>query len=38
MKLLVETGTVSGSEGLIKPVATSSRAEMAQVLFNLLNG
>lgn len=38
IKLLVETGTVSGSEGLIKPVAGSSRAEMAQVLYNLLNG
>ena len=38
MKLLVETGAVSGSEGLIRPVASSSRAEMAQVLFNLLNG
>lgn|GEM_PF-2029406 len=37
IKMLVETGTVSGSEGSIKPVASSSRAEMAQVLYSLLN-
>ncbi|NLC08234.1 MAG: S-layer homology domain-containing protein [Syntrophomonadaceae bacterium] len=38
IKLFVETGTVSGSNGLLRPLATSSRAEMAQVLYNLLHG
>lgn len=38
IKLFVETGTVSGSDGLLRPLATSSRAEMAQVLYNLLHG
>ncbi len=36
MKLLVETGTVGGSGGTLSPAGTTTRAEMAQVLFNLL--
>lgn len=36
MKLLVETGTVSGSGGSLNSGAVSSRADMAQVLYNLL--
>lgn len=36
MKLLVETGTVSGSGGRLNPGGTTTRAEMAQVLYNLL--
>jgi hypothetical protein len=36
MTLLVETGTISGSRGRLNPASTSSRAEMAQVLYNLL--
>ncbi|MCM1566277.1 MAG: leucine-rich repeat protein [Dehalobacter sp.] len=36
MTLLVETGTVGGSGGALTPLSTTFRAEMAQVLFNLL--
>jgi hypothetical protein len=36
MSLLVETGTVSGSDGKLNPGGTTTRAEMAQVLYNLL--
>ncbi len=35
MALLVRTGTVSGSNGMLTPINTTTRAEMAQVLFNL---
>jgi len=38
LKLFVETGMVSGSNGLLMPLSGSSRAEMAQVLYNLLHG
>ena len=34
--LLVETGTVGGSDGKLSPAGTTTRAEMAQVLYNLL--
>ncbi len=37
MTLLVETGTVSGSGGKLIPTGSTSRAEMAQVLYNLLD-
>lgn len=37
MKLLVETGTVSGSNGKLNPTGTTTRAQMAQVLYNLLS-
>lgn len=37
MKLMVETGTVSGSNGELTPLNTTTRAEMAQVLYNLLS-
>jgi hypothetical protein len=33
---LVETGIVAGSEGRLTPAGTTTRAEMAQVLYNLL--
>jgi predicted amidohydrolase YtcJ len=36
MELLVETGTVGGVEGKLLPTSTTSRAEFAQVLYNLL--
>jgi hypothetical protein len=36
MKLFVETGTISGSGGRLSPTDTTTRAEMAQVLYNLL--
>ncbi len=36
MNLLVKTGTVGGSNGALNPTATTTRAEMAQVLYNLL--
>jgi len=36
MTLLVKTGTIGGSHGKLNPAGTISRAEMAQVLFNLL--
>ncbi len=37
MTLLVETGTVGGSSGKLNPTGTTTRAEMAQVLYNLLS-
>jgi histidinol phosphatase-like PHP family hydrolase len=37
MKLLVETGTIVGSGNKLYPVNKSTRAEMAQVLYNLLS-
>ncbi len=36
MTLFVKTGTVSGSNGKLTPTGTTTRAEMAQVLYNLL--
>ncbi len=33
---LVESGIVAGSEGRLNPAGTTTRAEMAQVLYNLL--
>jgi hypothetical protein len=36
LTLLVETGTISGSGGKLNPTGTTTRAEMAQVLYNLL--
>jgi len=36
MTLLVKTGTVGGSGGKLTPEGTTTRAEMAQVLYNLL--
>lgn len=37
MTLLVETGTISGSGGKLFPTSTATRAEMAQVLYNMLS-
>jgi uncharacterized repeat protein (TIGR02543 family) len=37
MTFLVETGTVSGSGGKLSPISTTTRAEMAQVLYSLLS-
>ncbi len=37
MTLLVNTGTIGGSGGNIYPADTTTRAEMAQVLYNLLD-
>jgi len=37
MKLLVETGTVGGSGGRLTPTDTTTRAQMAQVLYSLLS-
>ncbi|TCZ75957.1 DUF11 domain-containing protein, partial [Paenibacillus albiflavus] len=34
--LLVETGSIVGNAGMLTPTATTTRAEMAQVLYNLL--
>lgn len=36
MKVLVETGVVSGSSGKLQPKDTTTRAQMAQTLYNLL--
>ena len=36
MSYLVSTGMVAGSGGKLNPAGTATRAEMAQVLFNLL--
>lgn len=36
MTLLVKTGAVAGSGGMLMPTGTTSRAEMAQVLYNSL--
>ena len=37
MKLLAGTGAVSGNDGKLSPSASTTRAEMAQVLYNLLS-
>jgi len=36
VKTFVEAGVVSGSDGLLAPTSLSTRAQMAQVLYNLL--
>jgi hypothetical protein len=36
MTLLVETGVIGGNAGKLAPNSSTSRAEMAQVLYNLL--
>jgi uncharacterized repeat protein (TIGR02543 family) len=36
MTLLVKTGTIGGNAGKLNPTSTTTRAEMAQVLYNLL--
>jgi len=36
MTCLVETGAVSGRNGLLSPKAVTTRAQMAQVLYYLL--
>lgn len=35
IKFLVETGTISGNGGKLRPTDTTTRAEMAQLLYNL---
>ncbi len=37
MTALVEAGSISGSGGRLHPTGTTTRAEMAQVLYNLIN-
>ena len=37
MTLLAETGTIGGSEGKLFPTSTTTRAEMAQLLYNLFS-
>ncbi len=37
MKLMTETGTISGSGGKLSPASTTTRAEMGQVLYSLLS-
>ncbi|RCX17158.1 putative repeat protein (TIGR02543 family) [Anaerobacterium chartisolvens] len=37
MSLLVKTGTIGGNAGKLTPVSTATRAQMAQVLYNLLS-
>ncbi|WP_207650777.1 S-layer homology domain-containing protein [Sporobacter termitidis] len=37
MAALVASGTVSGNNGALNPTGTTTRAEMAQVLYNLLS-
>lgn len=37
MTLLVKTGTIGGNAGKLNPTSTTTRAEMAQVLYNLLS-
>ena len=37
MTLLAETGVINGNGGKLSPGSTTSRAEMAQVLYNLLS-
>jgi len=37
MALLVETGVVSGNNGMLTPTSTATRAEMAQMVYNLLS-
>ena len=36
MTCLVSAGVIGGSNGLLTPTDTTTRAEMAQVLYNLL--
>ncbi|MPM38896.1 hypothetical protein SDC9_85527 [bioreactor metagenome] len=36
MAYLVETGVIGGNNGLLSPTVTTTRAQMAQVLYNLL--
>ncbi|WP_136607679.1 S-layer homology domain-containing protein [Paenibacillus dokdonensis] len=36
MTLLIETGSIGGNAGKLTPTSTTTRAEMAQVLYNLL--
>lgn len=36
MVQMVQIGWISGSDGLLRPTGTATRAEMAQLLFNLL--
>ncbi|NLG33480.1 MAG: S-layer homology domain-containing protein, partial [Syntrophomonadaceae bacterium] len=36
IKLMVETGTISGIDGKLNPADTATRAQMAQMLYNLL--
>jgi len=37
MTLLVETGAIAGNGGKLSPTGTTTRAEMAQVIYNLLS-
>ena len=37
MEFMVSTGTIDGSNGALYPLSTTTRAEMAQVLYNLLS-
>jgi hypothetical protein len=37
MTLMVKTGTIGGNAGKLNPTSTTTRAEMAQVLYNLLS-
>lgn len=37
MSLLVEAGTINGSGGKLKPLNKTTRAEMAQILYNLMS-
>jgi len=37
LTLLVKTGTAGGSAGKLSPTSTTTRAEMAQVLYNMLS-
>ncbi len=37
MRLMVKTGTIGGNAGKLNPTSTTTRAEMAQVLYNLLS-
>ncbi len=36
MTLLVKTGTVGGNDGKLNPTGTATRAEIAQILYNML--
>ena len=38
MALLVETGIISGNAGKLTPAGITTRAQMAQVLYNLYQG
>jgi hypothetical protein len=37
MTLMVKTGTIGGNAGKLNPTGTTTRAEMARVLYNLLS-